>query len=266
MNTNEIFNNIKAYTVPIYKIDNNIEPVCPKPLGSGVLVECEGNGFLFSAGHVFTDERIDRLGVNTVEGFYVLCGHVTFMRTSGNIENPNNIADVAVYFLDNQFTNDIRRFYSFLPISQVVIDKVIPFLSDYYVFGYPASRFRINPKTHTVVRREFGFVTRLEKDFRKWHRLHKLPKTNYIIKFSRRNIVRESDKRHVWAPKLYGISGCGLWIVQEERLLLLGIMNEFSNKEAVMVGTRTDYYTEIMRRNGCETIRRSPLRIRFMQN
>lgn len=262
----DMYEVIKAYTIPIDKIKSKVPPVFPKPYGSGVLVTYEGEYFLFSAGHVFSGVDISYLGVNLPDGFTPFIGHCNFMPTDRDKDHPNNRADVAVLRLETRFAQDIGRFYRYLPIDNVAIGNVIPVTNKYYILGYPASRFRINPKTNTAAIREFRFVTKIEMDFRKWHRLNKDKKTNYLLKFCRKHVTRLSDGKKIWAPIPYGISGCGLWVEKDGQPLLIGIMNEYSLKESVMIGTRTDYYTEVVRAMGYNTIRKSPLKIKMQLN
>ncbi|EJG02534.1 hypothetical protein [Flavobacterium sp. F52] len=223
-----------------------------KQHGTGVFVKIGDNFFLFSAAHVFDD--FEELFIPIEEG-------KTLIKPGGNIiknhpkkERKCDELDVAILILDNQSVKDLSKDYSFLESSNLEINhSSIDFMS-YIVFGYPSTwskKLYLQDCFHSIP--FIGFTKSVNSnEFKKLNRNDFL---NIIVEYDRQNTPNLKSKSICYGPDLFGISGCGLWYIDNFDLTsepkLVGIMNEWSisNRDR-LIATRIDAYTEILRGKG----------------
>lgn len=116
--------------------------------------------------------------------------------------------------------------------------------SKYLVFGYPEVTTTIDYEKNTFSPISFFYLTQACLDIKKHRRLglDSLCCSVILVDFSlKKSIYLDSGKRCI-APRPEGISGCGLWYLDNDKLCLVGIMTQWNNKESVMYAIPIDYF------------------------
>lgn len=239
---------VKSHTLPIPAIVNGRMTVD----GSGVLIELRNNFYLVTAEHVVQNNTI------TLEVGSPLSASDfgTFIRISD--------ADIIIYQVKNPqaFINDGRL--AFVANDEIVLGESGHFTHDthdYWVCGYPSSKSkRLWGNSSKVEAWPFGFMTR-QMSHDEYCNYPFDPRFHLIVHFREDLIVNGKTKQRQNPPNLEGISGGGVWRVQDDRISLAGIITEKYPRQrpTSIVSTRIDVVTEVIRRTWDLSIQASPL-------
>lgn len=226
--------------------DNN-----PKPCGTGVFVEIESNYFMLTAAHVTDEIEIYvRTGKNDI---LKLGGDFICNRVANQDERKKDKYDIAIVKLDDVSYNKIKDIFDFIPKEQLGINHMDIQSPQYSVVGFPASKSKFNKFKKSIKSSPFIYSTSPEIDS-VYDDLKYNRHFNIIVEFQKENLINHVSKEKAVAPDLYGMSGGGLWFIpigqtkNNYKKLLVAIMTDWPTKNRnVMIGTRIDFFTEIIR-------------------
>lgn len=230
-------------TIQIYRVGEQLgETYDVIPHASGVLFEINGCGFLLSAAHNFDQENIKGLGfLNKKSELIIFQGELSRFSTDDPINMP---ADIAVYRLTKDTIADlIEDGYQFISNSDIIINKAYRLNGRFHIFGYPSSKSKKNRKKLIISRKSFYFISKL-KHIPKIQ--HYDPMVNLPIDWHYRKL-KSSNNRRVHSCKPEGLSGCGLWYDDGNKLKLIGIMISYNKIHSILMGTAIDLAMEIIR-------------------
>jgi len=231
-----------------------IENGNPKPYGTGVFVEIDSNYFMLTASHVTDEIEIYiRTGKNDV---LKLGGDFTCNIVANESERKKDKYDIAIIKLEDVTYDKIKDIYDFIPKQQLGINHKDIKSPQYSVVGFPASKSKFNKYKNSIKSIPFIYSTSPEIDsvYRelKYNKLF-----NLIVQFDKKNVINYVTKEKTVAPDLYGMSGGGLWFVPlpigklSNNCIksLVAIMTDWPTENRnVMIGTRIDFFTEIIRK------------------
>ncbi len=266
-----LFESARKSTIPLFHNNKpEWEKSVPELVGSGVLIELDGNYYIVTAAYVVqgyalkksrnpykTEDDYDdpseayltlnNIGFYNDESYYPL-QRVVFTNTeNGSIEND---VDFAVIFLDLESANELKHSFIFISIDKMVLNHDVNTENRYYIFGYPANGTEIIETTKIIKLMPFEYVTNgvlpqnisgIECDIR----------YNLLVSYDKRRIVDTRSRQPLehFAPQ--GISGCGLWYNDGERYLkLIGVMTEdksIKEHQPLMMATKIDEIIAIIR-------------------
>jgi hypothetical protein len=140
---------------------------------------------------------------------------------------------------------------SFLTLSDVDVRDHLAPKGSYLLFGYPASKSRVNVATRHLTAEPFRFVGYAVPP-RRYFNAGVTHLTHLALDF---NIRKSASKFGIGrAPKPLGVSGGGIWSVPalaDPRLVgeakLVAIFTEFQRVHRLLIGSRLHYHFEIMR-------------------
>lgn len=232
-----------------------------KQHGTGVFVKIGLKYFLFSAAHVFDD--FEKLFIPIEKGKTLIKpgGHI--IKNNPKTDRKSDELDVAILMLDNQSVKDLSTDYSFLESSNIMINHSSVDFMSYIVFGYPSSWSKKSQSRNSFHSIPFIGITKCV-NLNEYKRLKINEYLNLIVEYDRQNTPNLKSKSISYGPNLFGISGCGLWYINNFDLKiepkLIGIMNEWSiSNRNRLISTRIDAYTEILRKKGLIDFQESEL-------
>lgn len=239
---------IQKYTVQLFEADVDNIPCILKPLGSGVFCSIGNRYFLLSAGHVFTNINIETIGVYVPDStFYNLKGTLHYMRTDDPYETSNTKADIAVFEIDKKTYSDIASFYEFASIDTLLIDYYPGEAARCILMGYPSSKFKNRFKHRTQTSKIWGFESAFICDTSVFEQLNKDIHTNYLIEYHIRKLHSPTNGGRIMGARPEGMSGCGVWAIINDNPKLIAIMNGYDRQRFVIIATKIDFYTELIR-------------------
>lgn len=241
----ELISEITPYIIQIYRKESDVEPINLSPLDSGVLLQINENYYLCTAAHTYHEEEVENIGTFIGEDFYVLQGDISYLPIDASKEN--NQGDIAVCKLISEVVEDLKVKYKFLPIDRISMNHHLLEETRYFMLGYPVTKTKKNVVTKRIEITPFKFVTRGVTNQERYKKIECDSLVNYLIDFHRYKVANFKNECKQTAPKPEGNSGTGLWFFNGEKLLLVGIMNGYNNKEAVFIGTRIDLAMELIR-------------------
>ena len=241
----------KAYKATCHFI--TLENDNPKPFGTGVFTEIDSNYFMLTAAHVTDEIEIYvRIGNNDI---LKLGGDLTCNIVANKSERRKDKHDISIIKLDNFTYNKIKDIYDFIPKQQLGINHVDIKSQLYSVVGFPASKSKFNKYKNTIKSSPFIYSTFPEIDSI-YGELKYNKQFNIIVEFRKENATNYVTKEKTVAPDLYGMSGGGLWFVplpvgqtmDNCVKSLVAIMTDWPTENRnVMIGTRIDFFTELIR-------------------
>lgn len=243
--TNEIYLNIVPYTIQLFKIDSAQEPVNIYALGTGVLLQINGEHYLCTAAHVYHGEDITKIGASFGDTFYVLQGEVTYLAADNSLENQNG--DIAVCKLSKEVAADLKEKHQFLPWERIGLNHALKEEYRYIMMGYPASKTKKRYVQRTIKASAFYFLSSGITDSQKYESLNLHQDVNYLVDFHINKVYNFINDCKQTAPCPRGNSGMGIWYYDGDKTYLVGIMTGYNNKESVFIGTRIDLVTELIR-------------------
>lgn len=244
--------NKKAYKSTCHFV--TLENGNPKPYGTGVFVEVDSNYFMLTAAHVTDNVEIYvRTGKNNI---LRLGGDFTYNIVANESERKKDKYDIAIIKLDDVTYDKIKGLYDFAPKEQLGINHSDIISPQYSVVGFPASKAKFNTYKNAIKSAPFIYSTFPEIDST-YSALKYNKQFNIIVEFDKENTINYVTKEKTVAPDLYGMSGGGLWFVplpigktaNNCTKLLVAIMTDWpTGNRNIMIGTRIDFFTEIIRK------------------
>lgn len=220
-----------------------------KPLGTGVLLEINGKLYLLTAAHVLDNIDIKNFAFWDEQDLVQVSGNAVYLsnRTEGN-----GTGDIAVWQLSDEVTDALKKHYKFLPFDRIKLNHQINTSERYFILGYPVSKTKIRYQTKTITIKSMKYFTCGEVSQRKIEHNQLDSKVNFLLKYHRRKAHTlgniRSQKEHL--PDPHGISGCGLWYLDDDKVArLVGIMIGYNHPDSIMIASRIDLATEIIRKS-----------------
>ena len=215
------------YTIQIFLKNTKL-----KPFGSGILAFIHEKYFLLTASHVaeFLSEDKHQLWLQIGKNDYInLLGEIKLTE----IKNSNNI-DLAYIKLDSQLIPLLNKSYSFLTIDKFSKHNKILDEINYCILGFPENN--IKEKEGLIETGASYYLTSALN--KKPYDFYKLNDNDFIIlNMTGKGFDIFSGERKKINTHFYGISGCGLWLLdffkypETGKLTvdyrLIGIMTEF---------------------------------------
>lgn len=238
-----------------------------RPCASSVLISDGYSFYLTTCSHTFStydNEEVD-FGFMIGNTFYYLDGQR--VSAPDTIEQGN--CDVSVVKLKDD-TIAVLRNNGFCFISQehLAINHIIEDHQQLYVCGYPANRTKrvygddgkplylplssesskgLIPSVSVFKSEEVNLMMPVtDKDYYKQLKVEK--HLQYVLDFHKDKLY-DGKGRRTSLPNPTGMSGCGLWGINQSDgdYYLVGFMTDFGENLPLMIATRIDYATELMR-------------------
>ena len=263
---NNALNRIGNSTIQLW--EKEMESTEWYPIATGILCSDGAKCYILTCAHTFA--VVD--GVNKVQGI-VMNNSFTPLNEE-RVLAPDTIVhgkcDVAIIKLSSDTTDYIREIgYEFLDKKHLGINLSVQNESMLHICGYPANKTKgpiygrdgkkiqieiISDLNHERIIFPIVFSSKLV--------YLALPYIDVISQYERRGIEKEThlllsfhykklsrlNGSRITLPKPSGMSGSGLWaITSDGNYHLLGIMIEYNLKDSLMLATRIDYVTELMR-------------------
>ncbi len=228
----------------------------PSPTGSGLLLKFNNRFFMLTAAHVIAEDYND-LFIILPEKELRLGGQLfsTPLPPSGRREDDK--IDIAVLELNNETVKEIGEDFSYISVDEIGLShKCIIDQQKYLTVGYPASKTKKIWNKDEISALLYPYVSEVADDF-DYKRFGFSKNTHIAIRFDGYITYLNNDNKQI-APKLNGISGCGLWYLdnfpstdQDKNKLLIGFILERRREEGnkALVATRIDLVTEFIRQH-----------------
>lgn len=220
--------------------------------GSGVLFEINNEHFIFTAAHVYTENRKEIYVVSNNEAIS-LAGtlYSTPLPTTGTRKDDK--IDIAILHILKSSAEKIKTDYTFLNISDLSLGHLIDIDTNYILAGYPITRTREVWGLKGQLKSE-PFVANLDSFVRFNYELFNFKIDSHIAITYNNNLISDKHKIPHRGPKLEGISGSGVWHflpsanMEIVNAKLVGIVieqiKETENK--AIVATRIDLILEFL--------------------
>ena len=194
---------VKSATCPVYVGSGAI----PKHIGSGVLFRIEQHSFLLTAAHVTDYRSSGHLYLGSEATPVRIAGSVTHSTPPAGQRGADNI-DVAVCHLAPETVAHLGD-HEFLTVSELDVESRERHDDFFLVVGYPCTKQRFLAATQTIEAYLYPFVA-VSKPSSAYEAQSLDFRRHILLGFSKKEMWRR-DIGHATAPDLYGISGCGIW-------------------------------------------------------
>lgn len=230
-----LINVLNRLTAPIEKhtiqFFNNSNPANPdnKPTsrGSGVLLKHNTNHYIATAAHVIENSEDNHFGVYTQTKDFFELGTSCMCKEANDPDKTS--LDIAVWYIEPEIADDIAPRDWWYDVENCLINHSESSEERYFIFGFPAKKIELCEDTKAIVQYPFKFHTRGYSTSRHAGKAHFNPKYNLLLEFHKKKIEDIKTGMRQTAPDPYGISGCGLWFLDEGEYRLVGIMTEWKN-------------------------------------
>lgn len=238
---------ISTHTVQLWiVIEDNADKA--KPLGSAVLLTINDKYYLLTAAHVIDGCDISNIAFWDNQDLVRVSGNVAYLSNASEI---NKNGDVAVWQLSEDATFALLKHYHFLPFDRVKLRHNIVAQERYIILGYPVSKTKKIYHNMTIPIKTCQFVTSGDVTSRKYFHNNLNPQVNFMLVYHRRKVQGfGTDKKQIeHLPDPHGMSGCGLWYLDEDKhSRLVGLMIGYNHTDSIMIASRIDLVTEIIRK------------------
>lgn len=236
-------------TVPLFYYDkkNKIQIA-----GSAVFVKFQTNYYLISAAHVLAEQLESTFTLTEYDGVYVNGNYLYSPLPLSGTRNDDKI-DLMVVQLDTLGQEKLLSWYIPVTEDQLGVDHELGNTFRYFFYGYPKTRTRIKWNTNLIDISHQAYAGTPEINF-DYERFGFSSKHHIAIKFDGNALSADIPHLHL-IPDLTGISGSGLWYLDDNKKnLLLGIVIQRVNRtgQKALVSTRINivvsYIFELLRR------------------
>lgn len=220
-----------------------------KPWGTAVLVEAHGKHYLTTAAHIMDGIDVKKLAFWDEQDLVQVSGQAVFLSNQAEI---NKMGDVAVWELSEDATAALLKHYVFLPFDRVKLNHKIETRERYFLLGYPVSKTKKLYKSKTIPIKTMKFFTCGIVSQRKMKHNNLDPLVNFMLDFHRRKAqtVGGDNRQIVHLPDPHGMSGCGLWYLDDDKIArLVGVMIGYNHTDTILIASRIDLTTEIIRKS-----------------
>ena len=234
---------IKSHSVIFIKDFNKY-----KAHGSGVLIRIKDLHLLISAAHVFDDFEQLSIPIENGEFMFKPGGEIITNYPELNRENDN--LDIGLLILDTESIKELKTTYSFLQEEEVQINHNFIENQKYIIYGFPSTWSKKSfSKKAFHIRPFYNFTFPVNKsEYKRFNRENYL---NVIVEYDRKNALNVKSKTLSYGPDLFGMSGCGLWEINNlSKINLVAIMTDWpqENRNRI-IGVRIDLVTEFLRKH-----------------
>lgn len=251
MAINQLINKISKIILDItpqlyYIKDASTKIIKVLPLGSGIFYRNEDNFYLITASHIYESKDDDgkcikenQIGLMINDTFYILIDTLYQTTTSKSTINKN--IDLAILVLDKNIITDIQEKYSFLENTHILFKHTPSNQSKYLMVGFPVTQTKYKIHTKKIIVKPFIFLNKLN--------IHNKYTSNTNIVFNVGKFGRFfGNNLRAQTPKLYGVSGSGLWFINHlsDKYYLIGIMTEWHEDDQLSLGTKIDIAIDII--------------------
>lgn len=247
---------IATHTVQLWLvIDDNADKA--KPLGSAVLIVINNRHYLLTAAHVMDGIDVKYMAFWDEQDLVQVSGHAVFL---SNQAESNRMGDIAVWELSSDATLALLKHYVFLPFDRLKLDHTLETRERYFLLGFPASKSKKIYRTMTISIKTFKFFTRGVISLRKVKHNQLDANVNFMLEYHHRKAQSVfAKKRHIeHLPDPHGLSGCGLWYMDDDKeSKLVGIMIGYNHTDSIMIASRIDLATEIIRQSFDKSVTKS---------
>ena len=231
----------------------------PVPNGCVVLFEYNSNYYCFSNAHVIADSQLGSTFFLLNDGTSMTVGGQTFFtKLPATNRRKDDPLDIAVVKLNPIIVaNLIKSGYHFISINQVKTAHTLVRKDTLLIAGYPASKTKIHPiknkiRFNPLILRTIPFLKDLQK-------LNYSIVFHHVVEYPRNTFKETTTNKITRAPKPYGISGSGLWLLNqnsssEYELILIGILSEYDDNRALLISTKVDLFIDLLRQKFDHTI------------
>lgn len=231
---------------PLYAAENRRPP---RHIGCGVLFRTASARFLLTAAHVVEE---------FLQFDMYLAGDASLVGVKGRGERasqlsaPNmeqDLLDIGVIRLEEAVGTEVDG--SFLTLADVAIREWMSPQKHYLLYGYAATKTRLDTAERVVLRAPFRFVG--SRAGLASHEAYGItPHSHVALDFDIQRTA--SDKGIGTAPSPKGVSGGGMWSLPdlgtpgiEHRAKLAAIFIAHPSRHRLLVGTRVCFHTELIR-------------------
>ncbi len=220
--------------------------------GSGVLFEINNEYFIFTAAHVFTENRKDVYIVSNGEAISLGGMLYTTPLPKSGLRKDDKI-DISIIHMHNSIAEKIKTDYKFLNQSDLELGHYVDINTNYILAGYPITKTKKKWGVKGVLKSE-PFVANLDTFVRFDYKLYNFNVTSHIAIEYNDNLISQKNTIPHLGPKLEGISGSGVWHFQQLDELkfikpkLVGIVIEQikETRNKAIVATRIDIITKFL--------------------
>ncbi|MBO0614151.1 hypothetical protein [Thiothrix fructosivorans] len=241
-NAQKTLDGLAPYHCPIYIFD---EKGVPQQIGTSVLIDVFGHKFLVSAAHVYDETHNRDLCITFRNKFIPLRGDIIESNSNGN--RGSDRIDLALLEVSEDFEAYLAD-YKAVSFDSIDYNHICSSLHDYMVVGFPASKNGLRYGTNSVKRKIYGYAGKMA-DAGVFDKMFISPMSHVIVNF-RKNKLMSLDKNFVTFPDPYGISGGGIWLIEnisfnrrlkirEPKLVAIGIEWKKHHKCLLGVGVAT---------------------------
>ncbi|MCD8438286.1 hypothetical protein LNI95_11490 [Tenacibaculum dicentrarchi] len=232
---------IKSHSVILIKDLNKY-----KAHGSGVLIRIKNLHLLISAAHVFDD--FEKLYIPIENGKFMFKPGGEIISNHPKLSRENDNLDIGILILDLESIKELKTTYSFLEEEQVIINHNFE-KNQYMLYGFPSTWSKKSfTKKSFHIRPFYNFTSPVKKsEYTRFNRDHYL---NVIVEYDRKKALIVKKKMLNFGPDLFGMSGCGLWEINNlSKVNLVAIMTDWPKENrSRIIGVRIDIVTEFLRK------------------
>lgn len=199
----------------------NDEKGIQRQAGCGVFIKQNVTYYVVTAAHVLA-EKNDSTYINLKDKILMLGGNIfsSILPISGNRDDDK--IDLSVIRLDIESAQNLLTMYKPIDFAQVGFNHNLRSTDSYFLIGYPYTRTKYKRNSNIIKSQSFKLRTIpiLDYNFSKFGFSHS---TTIAVKFDE-DITSASIPNPHLAPDLKGMSGSGLWYIEEEKKYLIGIV------------------------------------------
>lgn len=247
---------IDRHTIPIFRNKNGELD----HHGTGILVKSEKHYFLVSAAHVLEINLSKEivLAVNSTTGLPLnkiakFTPHIEELK-----DRDNDKIDIAVVrFFESELLDQLKESKTFLPIESIIENHNDNEGSpNYIVFGYPDFGIEFNQKKSNIeIESEIMVMPTKISPFKKFENYACNPEDHIFVEYFK-HMTTSNGRRSLNHIKPHGISGCGLWYINSEKLrtekkiryALVGVIIECRlENHRVLIATKTKHVLNLIK-------------------
>jgi hypothetical protein len=238
------------YVVPLYGTRDRSERYV---VGSGMLLQIEGRGFLVTAAHVLEEQRIAQTNIEVPgrKALLPLSGRGIKSRLPESGRRADDRIDIGILPLTRDMVDELLENFAFLDSRRVDPSDVGGPHTRYTFAGYPSSKHE-GPRDGVLAIEPVRYTSEALAP-EKYPAGFQL-ETHVSIDFDRKRMVARTEQVQT-PPDPHGVSGGGVFRIgtwdeiiagrNEERLV--GVAIEVNNRARCLLGTRISYPLEMIR-------------------
>lgn len=230
---------VDSFVLQLYLIKEIIgDRAVNEPWATGVLVVHNNQKFLLSAGHVFDGIKPDQIAFTNEKHVYHVEGEMCFTSLNHKVNMTGDLSFVKLAQPTIDILTDAG--YKFLPDDQMYGYFPAVFQPVYMLYGFPVSKSKKNWKEGTLKVSPLLFITEADKNLLKYKKLGFHTSQNLLLEYHYRKVRVVGYNTKAISPDFHGMSGCGVWILENDVPYLVGIAHTYDKVESVIAATRIE--------------------------